>query len=103
VLVPALVAEAVLLVLACREVDRARKYAVNEARNISILQTEYDNILEKMPEGILIVSKVDEKVEFINEELRDVVNMQLDSNEEDGLKAQIFRKYDIVQEIKETG
>lgn len=76
---------------------------MNEARNISILQTEYDNILEKMPEGILIVSKVDEKVEFINEELRDVVNMQLDSNEEDGLKAQIFRKYDIVQEIKETG
>ena len=76
---------------------------MNEARNISILQTEYDNILEKMPEGILIVSKVDDKVEFINEELRDVVNMQLDSNEEDGLKAQIFRKYDIVQEIKETG
>jgi len=55
-----------------------------------------------MPEGILIVCKEDDKVEFMNEELREVLNMQLETEEDDGLKAQIFRKYDIVQEIKDT-
>ena len=41
------------------------------------MQTEYDQILEKMPEGILILGK-DNKVEFMNVELRDVLNLDLE-------------------------
>jgi hypothetical protein len=39
-----------------------------------------------MPEGIIIVNSED-KVEFMNEELREVINMELDSEENTGLNA----------------
>jgi PAS domain-containing protein len=38
------------------------------------MRTEYDEILEKMPEGILIISK-DGDIKFMNIELRDVLNL----------------------------
>ena len=71
------------------------------------MQTEYDQILEKMPEGILILGK-DNKVEFMNVELRDVLNLDLEEECDEfscsykGLHAKIFKKYSLVEELHQN-
>ena len=72
-----------------------------------MLQTEYDQILEKMPEGILILGK-DNKVEFMNVELRDVLNLDLEEECDEfscsnkGLHAKMFKKYSLVEELHQN-
>ncbi|TNV87448.1 hypothetical protein FGO68_gene5960 [Halteria grandinella] len=71
-----------------------------ERINAEIVRGEYNKILEKMPEGILILSREGE-IKFMNMELRDVLNLQYADKDEDkqGLELKMFKKYNLVEEL----
>ena len=60
-----------------------------------------------MPEGILILGS-DNKVEFMNVELRDVLNLDVEDDLDEemctnkGLHAKMFKKYSLVEELHEN-
>jgi sensor histidine kinase regulating citrate/malate metabolism len=51
-----------------------------------------------MPEGILIINKRG-KIEFINEELRDVLNVEEIGQESQGLYVKMFKSYNLEDDI----
>jgi sensor histidine kinase regulating citrate/malate metabolism len=71
-----------------------------EAINTEVIRTEYNKILEKMPEGILIINKEGE-IQLMNLELREVLNLQYADREEEkeGLEFKMFKKYNLVEEL----
>jgi signal transduction histidine kinase len=69
-----------------------------EKQNVASIKREYNQILEQMPEGILIINKRG-KIEFINEELRDVLNVEEAGQESQGLYVKMFKSYNIEDDI----
>lgn len=56
-----------------------------------------------MPEGILIINQKG-KIEFINQELKDVLNIEEPSQEVHGLYIKMFKGYnleDVIDNVKE--
>jgi len=51
-----------------------------------------------MPEGILIVNKKG-GIEFINEELRDVLNIEEQGKEGHGLYIKMFKSYNLIDDL----
>jgi sensor histidine kinase regulating citrate/malate metabolism len=51
-----------------------------------------------MPEGILIINERG-KIDFINEELRKVFNIDKDGSESKGLYVKMFKSYNLEEDI----
>ena len=62
------------------------------------MKKEYKQILEKLPEGILIIDDKHD-TRFMNSELRDVLNVS-EQNENEGLRREIFKIYTIEEDLQ---